>query len=363
MLMNNRQRDAIAHVKSSLAEKNYAICHRDDLFGSDESERWDEAEAFMERFSNSPDAIGTDASLAQLINDNLSLDARERSALDDLKAKVEEKHQIYQAAMDARKKLIEDFSLSALLNVRTRRIEATERYREAIVAWKAAIGEFNARRKEFLLERKVLNKTFKPYIYHGTAFLGRPVNALDAPIRLTGDLRFLEIADHYYGEQAKMRIATVWRVAQIPQGVPLPPRKGSQLWHRDQTDTNILKLFIYFSDVTEGTGALEYIPDSLPTNSRWSGEIPLLSTTGYPPQELVAEKVPEDEILKCVGKKGTLVFVDTAGLHRGGYATTGPRVTVQSTYLRQKPLIPQNPILPKDFNDPTLTPEQIFAFS
>jgi hypothetical protein len=359
MLLSNRQADALEYVRESLAEKGCAITHRDDLFGSDAAEIWDRAEKFMEDFATSEAALRLEEAHHKLIHENLELNAREKEFLDKQKALVEETG----ADLEKWRKRVEELKANPNPLQRRGLVEANNKFRAAAQANREARATYNVKQKEFAIERKTLNRVFKPYVFHGTNYLGRAVNYADAPIALTGHDRFLDIADNYYGEAAKIRIATIWRVAPIPEGVPEPPRKGSQLWHRDQTDGKILKVFIYFSDVDEGTGAMEYVPDSWPENSRWAEEIPLSAQSGYPPQELVFEKVPQKEIVRCEGRRGTIVFADTAGLHRGGYAITGPRVTVQSTYLRQHPKYPQSPLIWPGFVDPALPARQAFAFS
>jgi hypothetical protein len=46
----------------------------------------------------------------------------------------------------------------------------------------------------------------------------------------------------------------------------------------------------------------------------------------------VAKSVPADEIATFTGPKGTLILCNTSGLHRGGFATAGPRVLATATY-------------------------------
>jgi hypothetical protein len=208
-----------------------------------------------------------------------------------------------------------------------------------------------------------MNTVFKPYIFTEVHWRKTRLNYADPSVMMATAPTLLQIAKDYYGELTKVRIPTLWRVSAVPEGVELPKRVGSQLWHRDQGDSRMLKLFAYFSDVDEGSGALEYVPDSLPAGSKWAEKIPLAGPSGYPPQELVENLVPKDEIFKCIGPRGTLAFADTAGLHRGGYAVTGPRITVQATYLKEKTKLPQTPMIPLGLQPSGLTPEQYFALS
>lgn len=53
---------------------------------------------------------------------------------------------------------------------------------------------------------------------------------------------------------------------------------------------------------------------------------------GRVPDEDVARSVPSEEIATFTGPKGTLILCNTSGLHRGGFATAGPRVLATATY-------------------------------
>ena len=53
---------------------------------------------------------------------------------------------------------------------------------------------------------------------------------------------------------------------------------------------------------------------------------------GRVPDEEVQGSVPAEEIVTFTGSKGTLILCNTSGLHRGGFATAGPRVLATATY-------------------------------
>jgi hypothetical protein len=346
--------DAIRSVQASLAEKNFAIIHRDELFGSEHADLWDEADQFMDKFAASPEAAEFEAAFNESVRQIRDIDARERAAL----APTDAEYHAAQAALDRAKR---GGPLPGWVPFAAKagqiRLAAAERGLAKVAKQRKTI------KKSFDSERKSKTGVFKPYIFTLKHQIGRSPKYSDAPILLSATPPVLAIADAYYGEKAKARVPAIWRVSKVPEDVGSLERMGSQRWHRDQTDRNILKLFIYFSDVDEGAGALEYIPDSLPVNSRWSEKIPLTDQTGYPPPELIETLVPKEEIVRCSGKRGTLVFVDTAGLHRGGYALEKIRITSQTTYLRQNPKIPQTPLLKGVKTERPLTPDQVFAFS
>ncbi len=96
---------------------------------------------------------------------------------------------------------------------------------------------------------------------------------------------------------------------------------ASQRWHRDFNDQHLLKAFLYLVDVDEGTGPFEYIPGSAP-GGQYAHEWPWrpLGET-YPPEGALEERIPADAIKTFTGPKGTLLFCNTSGFHRGGFAT------------------------------------------
>ncbi len=110
-------------------------------------------------------------------------------------------------------------------------------------------------------------------------------------------------------------------------------RVSSQHWHRDFQDRNLVKAFLYLVDVDEGAGPFEYVPGSVgsgPYAAEW--EWRPLGTT-YPGDDEVAERIPDSAVKTFTGSKGSLIFCNTSGFHRGGFATERPRVLATATYL------------------------------
>lgn len=348
--MDGRRREAIEAVNASLRERNHAISHRDDLFDDEDREAWERCEEFVEAFAGSRAARDFESGFANELTAQFDCERREEFELKQADERIAERL----AALSAARAAIQHANTRSSGELRAAVTVAFADYKQALSNKRVLLTSFRS-------ERSRVTRTAKPYVFNHKHYLGRAIRYSDPPVRLSASRIFLEIANAYFGEAAKLRIPVLWRVCPVPPGVPLPRRCGSQRWHRDQID-RILKLFIYYTDVDEGNGALEYIPNSGPVESKWSGPIPF-SEARYPGDDVIERLVPPDEIVKCCGRKGTLVFVDTAGLHRGGYATTGPRVTSQATFLRQAPNCPASPLLRPGAADASLTPEQVFALS
>jgi hypothetical protein len=152
--------------------------------------------------------------------------------------------------------------------------------------------------------------------------------ALDDPwLRLGVNPRLLDLANAYLQMWSKLEYVDVWYTP--PAGGD--ERKSSQRWHRDFNDRHLLKAFLYLVDVDEETGPFEYVPRSAP-----GGELERL----WPWRPLGENYPPEDEFVARVNgrsvtftaPKGTIIFCNTSGFHRGGFAKAKPRVLATLTW-------------------------------
>jgi hypothetical protein len=151
---------------------------------------------------------------------------------------------------------------------------------------------------------------------------------LDDPwLRLGLNPRLLDLANAYLGMWAKLEYVDVWYTPPAGAG----ERRSSQRWHRDFNDRHLLKAFLYLVDVDEEAGPFEYVPRSAPGNeldNLWPWR-PL--GENYPPDEELAAKIT-DRAVTFTAPKGTIILCNTAGFHRGGFATGKPRVLATVTY-------------------------------
>jgi Phytanoyl-CoA dioxygenase (PhyH) len=143
--------------------------------------------------------------------------------------------------------------------------------------------------------------------------------------------RMLDAVNSYLQLWSRLNYTDVWYTMELN---PAHPRVGSQRWHRDPEDETMVKVFLYFSDVDEGAGPLEYIPGSCirgPHGDLWRkkgnrGQL-------YVEQGQVEERFPASNRALATGPAGTIVFCDTSGLHRGGHATTKSRIFATWCYV------------------------------
>jgi Phytanoyl-CoA dioxygenase (PhyH) len=152
--------------------------------------------------------------------------------------------------------------------------------------------------------------------------------SLDDPwLRLGLNTRMLDIANAYLGMWAKLEYVDVWYTPPVEE----PERRSSQRWHRDFNDRHLLKAFLYLVDVDEETGPFEYVPRTAPGNELdhlWPWR-PL--GDNYPPEDELAEKIA-DRTVSFTAPKGTIIFCNTCGFHRGGFAKGKARALATVTY-------------------------------
>jgi hypothetical protein len=109
-------------------------------------------------------------------------------------------------------------------------------------------------------------------------------------------------------------------------------RIASQRWHRDPEEQHVVKVFLYLSEVDENAGPFEYLKASQPGN-RFGHLWPWGKDKAKPTDEEMAEAAPDGVRLTMTGSAGTMIFCDTSGFHRGGFAKTAPRVLSIWSYV------------------------------
>jgi hypothetical protein len=158
---------------------------------------------------------------------------------------------------------------------------------------------------------------------------GAEVGFDDPWFRLCASRRLVDLANAYLGMWSKLEYVDVWY--SVPQAVDAE-RVASQRWHRDYDDQHLLKAFLYLVDVDEDTGPFEYVPGSA-RGGPYAGAWPWRPLgENYPSQEELAERVPTDAVKTFTAPRGTIIFCNTSGFHRGGFTKAKPRVLATVTY-------------------------------
>ena len=109
-------------------------------------------------------------------------------------------------------------------------------------------------------------------------------------------------------------------------------RISSQKWHRDYEDLNLLKMFIFLDDVNAGNGPFCFVE-----RSQRGGTLgDLFKRTpplGVEVEDAEIKKEIDAESIKTFEvPRGTVLFVDTSGIHRGGFCEHFCRFVYTSSY-------------------------------
>jgi hypothetical protein len=169
---------------------------------------------------------------------------------------------------------------------------------------------------------------------------------------------FLNIANAYLRMRAKLRYYNVWYTFASDGKV-----RESQLWHFDREDNYILKVFLYLDDVDEGSGPFTYAPGTH-RKGRFRSIKPEYFLEGgvrRSSDEQMKAVYPEDRWIRATGKRGTIIFADTRGYHKGGEARKKDRIVFTCMFTspasESKSLI----VFPEDLDLSSLTAKQVSA--
>lgn len=136
--------------------------------------------------------------------------------------------------------------------------------------------------------------------------------------------KLLNIANAYFKMLVKLRYYNVWLTFADRSAAP----RESQLWHFDREDNYILKVFVYLKDVDKGAGPFTYAPKTH-RKGTLRGKEPeyfLEKNVRRTTDEQMSQVVARENWITATGKRGTIVFADTRGYHKGGEAKTSDRL-------------------------------------
>jgi hypothetical protein len=162
-------------------------------------------------------------------------------------------------------------------------------------------------RREAAGEESGLTRTSKDFVVRRHGW-GVTLDPDDPWLALALDPKLLDLANSYLGLWSKLEYVDLWYTKPAAEDAE---RRASQKWHRDYNDRHLLKVFVY-----QLAGLWPWRP---------------LGDT-YPPQDELADRLRDREVKTFTGPKGTMIFCNTSGFHRGGFATGKPRVLATFTY-------------------------------
>lgn len=155
---------------------------------------------------------------------------------------------------------------------------------------------------------------------------------------------FIDMATEFHGVSPKVRNILTW----IHPQNPLQQERNSQVWHRDQEDWEIFKVFVLFSNVGPTNGPTQYVK-----KTQHGGKYDKITNNmNGQSTSVFTFPIPEEEIVSSEGPAGTIVFMNTNGLHKGGLIKEGVRVMTQANFLKPTaPLIENGVLGSYEYND------------
>lgn len=150
------------------------------------------------------------------------------------------------------------------------------------------------------------------------------------------------IAQRYLGQPVLMdEVAFWWTTSKKAEDANL----NAQQFHQDRDRLSFLKFFIYLTDVTPETGPHVYIRGS-------HRKIPFsLRADGRKTDEDVQRAGLGDAVTEICGPAGTLMAVDTIGLHKGKTPLTGDRLALENEFATS--------LFGADYELPSFTPTDL----
>lgn len=166
----------------------------------------------------------------------------------------------------------------------------------------------------------------------------------------------LAIVNGYLGMFSKFREFFLQVTIPTPRDIA---RFASQRWHADPDDRRMVKVFLYLNDVDASAGPFTYIRGSQ-AGGKWRRLFPYAPKrkSRHPDPAFIHRMIPEEDIAVAIGKAGTIIFCDTSGIHRGGYATAEHRIMYTSVYTTRASFLPTRFRYPPDFRKESCTTAQ-----
>ncbi len=184
------------------------------------------------------------------------------------------------------------------------------------------------------------------------------LDPLSVYARLALQKNVLGVANAYLGMRSRLRYYNVWHT--FPTQVEA---RESQLWHRDREDHLIVKVFLYLSDVNEGAGPFTYARGSHPKGYlRQEAPYSLEGNVRRSSDAQMAEVISPEQWFRGIGPKGTIIFADTRGYHKGGLARERSRLMFTAMFTSAASESEEFMIRQERF-DPPADQEQAFALA
>jgi hypothetical protein len=168
-------------------------------------------------------------------------------------------------------------------------------------------------------------------------------------LKIVCDPNFLHIANDYLGTKPLLDLIVMWwsnslkNINADEETKKLLKSSSAQMFHFDMDRLKFLKFFIYLTDVTENTGPHVYVKGT-------NNSIPkYIKQDGRYTDEFITENDGKN-IVEITGKAGSIIAVDTRGLHKGKELEEGERLIFQLEFTNSFFGKPEFPVVPEKFD-------------
>jgi hypothetical protein len=138
--------------------------------------------------------------------------------------------------------------------------------------------------------------------------------------KLISDESILAVAQSFLKAKPVLDLISMWWSTAISKKAS---SEVAQLYHWDMERIKFVKFFFYLTDVDTNTGPHCYIKGS---NNGFPAEV---RRDGRITDEEIKGAYSSEKIIEIVGKKGTIMAVDTSGFHKGKNLAHGDRLLLQ----------------------------------
>lgn len=155
---------------------------------------------------------------------------------------------------------------------------------------------------------------------------GDLINYVDIQ-RLMGDESIIALAQEYLGSKPVLDTVNMWWMTAYTNQ---PDSNAAQLYHFDMDHARWIKFFVYLTDVTPESGPHCFVAGS----HRRDGIPAHLLSKGYTrlSDAEVSATFPPSDLLEITGPRGTILAVDTRGLHKGKPIVQGERLIFEMEF-------------------------------
>lgn len=178
----------------------------------------------------------------------------------------------------------------------------------------------------------------KPYEITQYEYLQKSIGLEHPIVRMYMSETIIDMAESFHGLVPRVRNILTWVHPQSKD----QQEKNSQVWHRDQEDWGVFKVFVLFSNVGPNNGPTQYVKKT--QHGAKYGDI--TNNMNGQSTSIFKFPIPQEEIVSSAGPAGTIIFMNTNGLHKGGLVKEGVRCLSQANFLKPSARSIQNGSLP-----------------